>query len=676
MLSNIQEWINDRWPVKEVWKAATEEEIPGGSSYAYVFGSATLFLFLLQIVTGVWQIFYYVPTTDHAYQSLSYLRISVPFGWLIHGLHYWGATVMVILVAVHLSRVYIWGGYKKPRELTWLLGVFLLLFTMAMSFTGAALPWDETGYWASEVGTSIAGTTPMLGNIAESLLRGGAKMGQLTLSRFFILHVAIIPAILLAFIALHLVAFRKKGSVGPWEESKRKRSGSFWPDQVFKDAFFFTIILLALIALAAFLAPPFSGPADPIDTTFQPKPEWNFLFLYQAIKAFQGPWEPVGTIGIPTVLFAFLFLLPFFDKNPERSPRKRPIAMLIGLVIAGGITTLTISGYYSHPGAKQNGATVAAASSKPGKTASVETVVAKQPELPPLSPAQKAGAEKGAKVFATMGCTACHTVNGVGGHVGPDLSGEGLKAHSIAWLMAQIRNPKSHDPKTVMPPFTMLSNVQVGELVDYLTSLRSKPVPAAAPSTSVAAKTPQARPANVRVVQLPSDVGEPGLAASMIGNVEHGKKLFDANCASCHGVEGKGGVPNPGSYLGTVPALNPVRPELFSKDPAVFADNLDRFIENGAAPPGPSPQKAMAPMSMVGYGKTQSLTQQEISNIIAYVMSLNGVNRAKILHPGIAPKTFFFLALGIFIVLWLILGTLRLVSSQGKTDTSADSEKK
>ncbi len=519
MLSNIQEWINDRWPVKEVWKAATEEEIPGGSSYAYVFGSATLFLFLLQIVTGVWQIFYYVPTTDHAYQSLSYLRISVPFGWLIHGLHYWGATVMVILVAVHLSRVYIWGGYKKPRELTWLLGVFLLLFTMAMSFTGAALPWDETGYWASEVGTSIAGTTPMLGNIAESLLRGGAKMGQLTLSRFFILHVAIIPAILLAFIALHLVAFRKKGSVGPWEESKRKRSGSFWPDQVFKDAFFFTIILLALIALAAFLAPPFSGPADPIDTTFQPKPEWNFLFLYQAIKAFQGPWEPVGTIGIPTVLFAFLFLLPFFDKNPERSPRKRPIAMLIGLVIAGGITTLTISGYYSHPGAKQNGATVAAASSKPGKTASVETVVAKQPELPPLSPAQKAGAEKGAKVFATMGCTACHTVNGVGGHVGPDLSGEGLKAHSTAWLMAQIRNPKSHDPKTVMPPFTMLSNVQVGELVDYLTSLRSKPVPAAAPSTSVAAKTPQARPANVRVVQLPSDVGEPGIAASMIGNI-------------------------------------------------------------------------------------------------------------------------------------------------------------
>ena len=210
MLSKINAWIEQRWPVQEMWKIATEEDIPGGASYAYVFGSATLFLFLLQIVTGVWQLFYYVPTTDHAYQSLSFLRISVPFGWLIHGLHYWGATAMVILLAAHLARVYIWGAYKKPRELTWLIGVLLLLFTMAMSFTGAALPWDEAGYWATEVGTSIAGTTPMIGSLAEDILRGGAKMGQLTLSRFFILHVAILPAILLAVIAIHIVAFDRR----------------------------------------------------------------------------------------------------------------------------------------------------------------------------------------------------------------------------------------------------------------------------------------------------------------------------------------------------------------------------------------------------------------------------------------------------------------------------------
>ncbi len=676
MLSNIQDWINDRWPVKEFWKIATEEEIPGGSSYAYTFGSATLFLFLLQIVTGIWQLFYYVPTTDHAYMSLSYLRVSVPFGWLIHGLHFWGATAMVILLAVHLTRVYIWGAYKKPRELTWLIGVLLLLLTMAMSFTGAALPWDETGYWASEVGTSIAGTTPILGNFAEALLRGGSTMGQLTLSRFFILHVAIIPALLLGVIALHLVAFRKKGSVGPWKEEKRTRSGWFWPDQVFKDAFVFTIILLVLIGLAAFMAPPFSGPADPLDTTFQPKPEWNFLFLYQAIKAFQGPWEPVGTIGIPTALFAFLFALPFVDRRKERSPRRRPITMGLGFIIAGGVITLTITGYYSHPGAQaakaasktKTVATAATPSAKPKPASTAKT------GLPPLTPAQKAGAEQGKKVFASVGCMSCHTINGVGGKVGPDLSGEGLKAHSVAWLTDQIRNPKSHDPKTVMPPFTMLSTVQVNQLVDYLSSLRG--APAASGSAMTASEAKPTPPPGVRVIQLPKNVGPPGLAANMIGNVKHGEILFNADCASCHGPAGKGGVPNPGTYLGVVPALNPVRPELFSKDPEEFAERLDRFIENGSAPPGPKPSHVMAPMSMLGFGKTQSLTQPEIANIITYIMHLNGVNRAEIRHAGIAPKTFFWISLGIFVLLWLILGTLRLVSSQGKTATSRDQEQK
>ncbi len=675
MLSKLSDWIEKRWPLQTFWKTATEEDIPGGSSYAYTMGSATLFLFLLQIVTGIWQLFYYVPTTDHAYQSLSYLRLEVPFGWLIHGLHFWGATAMVILLAAHLARVYIWGAYKKPRELTWLLGVFLFLFTMAMSFTGAALPWDETGYWASEVGTSIAGTTPVIGSLAENILRGGAQMTQLTLSRFFILHVAILPAILLGFIALHLVAFRRNGSVGPWKEERRKRVGQFWPDQVFKDAFVFTLILLVLIGLAAFLAPPFSGAADAIDTTFHPKPEWNFLFLYQAIKAFQGPWEPVGTIGIPTVAFIVLFTLPFFDRNRERNPLKRPVAMIMGFIVAAGVITLSITGYYSHPGSQKTGTAAKTASAVMLKTADkVDPAPSPASQAAPLTAAQKAGARQGAQLFSKMGCAACHTVNGVGGHVGPNLSGEGLAGHSTAWLAQQIMDPKSHDPKTVMPPFTMLNDPQVDHLVDYLISLRNKVAPTAEKPTSVASAQSMSTtpPPNQSVIQLPSEVGEPGRAVNMVGNVEHGKKLFDANCASCHGQAGKGGVPNPGSYLGTVPALNPVRKELFSKVPAVFAENLDRFIENGAVPPGPSPQKHMAAMSMIGYGKTQSLTQQEISNVIAYIMHLNGVSRAEIQHPGIPPKTFFFISLGIFVVLWIILGMMRLVSTQGKTRTSDD----
>lgn len=567
MLSSINKWINDRWPLQKFWKYATEEEIPGGASYAYVFGSATLSLFVLQIITGVWQLFYYVPTINHAYASLSYIRLSVPFGWLGHGLHYWGAIAMAILLGVHLSRTFIWGAYKKPRELTWLIGVFLLLLTAAMIFTGAALPWDETGYWVTEVGTSIAGTVPFIGTFAEELLRGGAQMGQLTLSRFFILHVAILPAILLGFIAIHLVAFRRHGSVGPWEESKRKRIGQFWPDQIFKDAFVFSVILLVLIALAAFVAPPFSGPADPIDTTFHPKPEWNFLFLYQAIKAFQGAWEPVGTIGIPTLLIVLLLGLPFFDRRRERNPSKRPIALSIATLFVAGVLTLTLIGYYSHPGGQK-----------------MET-----------------------------------------GKIGAQASGY----TGIVGVMHSAGAAGQNDNQIAPPP-------------------------------------------GVREIQLPSEVGATGPAADMVGNWQHGKKLFDINCVNCHGQEGRGGIPNPGSYLGVVPALNPIRSELFSRDPAVFAENLDRFIQNGAQAPGPNSATAMPQLSMIAYGRTQSLTQPEISNIIAYVMHLNGVSRTQIRDAGVAPKTFFFISFGIFLALWTILGAFRFASIRRRAPVSGN----
>ncbi len=557
MLSSMNRWINDRWPLAEVWKLTTDEDIAGGASYAYVFGSATLSLFVLQIITGVWQLLYYVPTINHAYASLSYIRLSVPFGWLIHGIHYWGAIAMAILIGVHLLRTFLWGAYKEPRELTWIIGVLLLLLTAGMIFTGAALPWDESGYWVTEVGTSIAGTVPFVGTFAEEILRGGAQMGQLTLSRFFILHVAVLPAILLGVVALHLVAFRRHGSVGPWDELKRKRTGKFWPDQIFKDAFVFSVILLVLIALAAFVVPPFTGPADPLDATFHPKPEWNFLFLYQAIKAFQGPWEPVGTIGIPTVLIVLLIGLPFFDRSRERNPLKRPVALTIAGIIIAGILTLTVTGYYSHPG---------------------------------------------------------------------------LQKHEFKKTGAQASVSRG------------------GESVKY--------------SGGVAAQASDqiVPPPGVRVIQMPSEVGATGLAANMVGNWEHGKKLFDINCVNCHGRDGRGGIPNPGSYLGVVPALNPVRSELFSKDPSFFARNLDRFVQNGAQAPGPDSAATTPQLSMVAYGKTQSLTQPEIANIIAYVMHLNGVNRTRILRAGVAPKTFFFISFVIFLALWSILGAFRFAS--------------
>ena len=175
------------------------------------------------VITGVWQLLYYVPTVDHAYDSVMFLRLQVPLGWLVHGLHYWAAQAFIVVMGLHVARVFIWAAYKKPRELTWVLGVVLLLLGAAFIFTGAILPWDTLGYWAGEVGTSMAGTVPLIGNFLKLLMRGGDTMGQMTLSRAFVVHVAILPALTVFFIARASRGFpavRQCGALEPQEAGK------------------------------------------------------------------------------------------------------------------------------------------------------------------------------------------------------------------------------------------------------------------------------------------------------------------------------------------------------------------------------------------------------------------------------------------------------------------------
>ena len=222
----LRQWVEKRWPVAPVIRWGSVDEIPGGTKFAYVLGSATLALFAVLVITGVWQLLYYAPTLDHAYDSVMFLRLQVPLGWLIHGLHYSAAQAFIVVMGLHVVRVFIWAAYKKPRELTWLLGVVLLLLAAAFIFTGAILPWDTLGYWAGEVGTSMAGTVPLIGNFLKLLMRGGDTMGQMTLSRAFAVHVAILPALTAFFIIAHIVAFRQFGSVGPWKPKKAERTSS------------------------------------------------------------------------------------------------------------------------------------------------------------------------------------------------------------------------------------------------------------------------------------------------------------------------------------------------------------------------------------------------------------------------------------------------------------------
>ena len=621
MLSDIRLWLNDRWPFSTFVRLALDEEIPGGSRVAYTLGSALLTVFILQAATGILQLFFYVPTVDHAYDSVSYLRTQIPFGWLINGLHFWGANAMVVLVLLHISRVFIWGAYKRPRELTWLFGVALLLFVMGLSFTGGPLSWDQRAYWEAEVGTSIPGSIPIVGDMIKQVMRGGEEMGQFTLSRLFIVHTAILPVTLVVLILAHLIAFRQFGSVGPWDEAQRAIKGRFWPEQVFKDALIGTLIVLSLITLAVFLPKPFNGQADPLDSSFIPKPEWNFLFLYEALKFFPGRLEPIGSVGVPQVLILLLVLIPFVDRRPERNPLKRPVAMAGGITLAGIIVALTAAGYYSNPAA-------AVAPSPSAQTGS-----------------QASGAQGGEQLFKSQNCSGCHRINNAGGTIGPDLSQEGLSGRTRDWLTTQIRNPKAHSPESIMPAFTSLSEKEVNDLVDYLLTLKSSTA-LPAQSSSAPASSPAMTAADTK-----GAAKQPGQAADIIGSTERGALLFTMECQACHGPHGTDKVPNPGSADGTVPPLNPIDRELFSKDPATFARNIDIFLQHGSVPEGPSPQ-----LRMPAFGAGNSLTQQQISNAEAYILSLNGMDRAQLENPGMLPKRFFILVVPAVLLVLLILG--------------------
>jgi ubiquinol-cytochrome c reductase cytochrome b subunit len=641
MILGIWKWLNERWPFSTVIKAALEEDIPGGSRYAYTLGSALLTIVLLQVTTGIFQVLYYVPTVDHAYNSLSYLRTKVPFGWLIHGLHYWGANAMIVVILLHLTRVFIWGAYKRPRELTWLFGVTLLLITFGLSFTGGPLPWDQAGYWAAEVGTSIPGSIPVVGDLTTNLMRGGPDMGQLTISRFFTLHAAVLPLALVLLIALHIVAFRTKGAVGPWDLQKRETTGPFWPDQAFKDTMTASAVVITLITLSVFLPPAYTGAADPLSTTFTPKPEWNFLFLYQALKYFKGPLEPLGVVGVPTLLVLILVAFPFLDRNPERNPTRRPYALAGAALLASVLVFLTIAGYVSQPGSAEQAISAGSAEAPAGGSHALKS-----------APATVESIQRGSETYRSNGCAGCHMINGSGGAIGPDLSGEGNRSRSHEWLSIQVRNPKTHYPDTVMPSFSRLGAQEISDLIDYLMSLTTAaahPASAAGPLHAKAAAeviTPTETPG---ILTASKDL--PGPAADIIGNPDQGELLFEKQCTSCHGPSGKGKIPNAGSDDAFVPALNPADRTLFNRNPKDFADAIDKYIQHGSTPQGQKPR-----LQMPAFGDNNVLTQQQISNIEAYILTLNGVDRAEPVNPGMSPLNFFFTAVSAFLLIMLLTG--------------------
>jgi ubiquinol-cytochrome c reductase cytochrome b subunit len=321
------------------------EPIKGGSSWAAVFGSLLLFTFSLQVVTGILLVTCYAPSVSTAWQSVHYIQTEMPLGWLVRGMHHWGSGTMVILLLLHLIQVYVWGAYKRPRELTWMTGVLLLFTTLGLSFTGYLLPWDQRAYWSSKVGLGIASTTPVIGAYIRTFLQGGPDMGNLTLTRFFALHGFVFPGTVIALVVCHLYLFRRHGVTTAWwkEESQLLNDVEpFWPGQVWKDLVAAFVLLLILAIWTCFHPAPLDEIANPAVQPPAPRPEWYFMFLFQVLKFFPGQYEVIGTVVLPSLFFGTLFFWPLIDRNPSRDPRKRKVALTIFGCAVMALVGLTI----------------------------------------------------------------------------------------------------------------------------------------------------------------------------------------------------------------------------------------------------------------------------------------------------------------------------------------------
>jgi ubiquinol-cytochrome c reductase cytochrome b subunit len=328
-------WIERRTGFVSMTTDFLTEDIPGGASYWYVFGSATLFAMILQITTGIFLTFFYAPSAATAWESTRSIYVH-PFQHFILSLHYWGASAMIALVFLHLLQAVIWGAYKSPREIQWIVGVLLLLVTLVLGLTGYLLPWDMDAYFASQVAINLTLTAPVIGPLIQQFTQDGTTMGTLTINRFFGLHVWLMPAVLVLLVGAHLAIFRHNGPAGPPVEDPRPLAkGRFWPDQVFMDAFVSFVVFLIVVALALFAPPYLDAKADPSNATFIPYPAWYFLDLFGLLQVVPGDFEIVGALIIPGVATVILLLLPWIDRSTTRMVgNRKPIMWLLGCSLA------------------------------------------------------------------------------------------------------------------------------------------------------------------------------------------------------------------------------------------------------------------------------------------------------------------------------------------------------
>jgi ubiquinol-cytochrome c reductase cytochrome b subunit len=453
-MRTVIDWLEHRTGVESAVKSFLYEDIPASAGWHQVIGSMALFFFVIQVFTGALLAFNYAPTPGEAYNSVKYIMTDLTGGPLIRGLHHWGASMMLIIVVLHMIQVFIYGAYKKPREATWMVGVILLLITLAFGLTGYLLPWDNRAYFGTVVTTHIASQAPVLGPYMLRLLGAqGDSVGNVTFSRFYSLHTVLLPPLTLILIGIHVFLVRKHGvAAAPGDVAPKRK---FFPEQVFKDTVAIAIAFIILFVMAIVAKVPLERLADPTDTAYIPRPEWYFLFLFQILKFFKGPMETFGSVVLPGLAVLTLFLVPFIDRGPMIRLGKRTFAITFVVLAAIAWTGLTTAAVVTTP---KNQESAEDTESPATETPEAATASASATATPATAAWQSLTPKElvGLAFFESEGCSGCHADAGEQG-IGPDLTKMPKEHRTVAWMIPHFKNPSQVVPGSAMPPISLPS---------------------------------------------------------------------------------------------------------------------------------------------------------------------------------------------------------------------------